>query len=107
MYCRNCGKKLNEGDNACSNCGTMVNTVITEKKGKNKVAAGVLAILLGTLGIHNFYLGYNGKAIAQLLMTVLSCGILAFVSYIWSIVEGIQIFTGSIDKDAAGNPLVD
>jgi TM2 domain-containing membrane protein YozV len=74
---------------------------------KSKVAAGLLGILLGAFGVHNFYLGYTGKAIAQLLITVLSCGILAIVSSIWGIVEGIMILTGSINTDAAGVPLKD
>ena len=30
------------------------------------MAAGILALFLGTLGIHNFYLGYTGKALFQL-----------------------------------------
>jgi len=75
--------------------------------GKSKMAAGLLGILLGAFGVHNFYLGYTGKAVAQLLITVLSCGILAIVSSIWGIVEGIQILTGSINVDANGVPLVD
>jgi len=41
------------------------------------VAAGILALFLGTFGIHNFYLGYTGKALFQLLGTLLSCGFLA------------------------------
>ena len=39
---------------------------------KSKVAAGVLGILLGALGVHNFYMGHTGKGIAQLLITLLS-----------------------------------
>lgn len=72
---------------------------------KDKMAAGLLAILIGGFGIHNFYLGYTGKAVAQLLMTVLSCGLLYIVSLVWSIVEGVQILTGSISTDANGVPL--
>ena len=74
---------------------------------KSKTTAGILGILLGAFGIHNFYLGYTGKAIAQLLITVLSCGILAAVSSIWGLVEGIQILTGSINVDGSGMPLKD
>lgn len=74
---------------------------------KSKVAAGILGILLGSLGIHNFYLGYTGKAVAQLLISVLSCGILSVASWIWGLVEGIQILTGSINVDARGIPLKD
>ena len=58
---------------------------------KSKVAAGLLGIFLGVLGIHNFYLGYTGKAVAQLLITVLSLGFLSFVSAVWGLVEGILI----------------
>ena len=39
---------------------------------KSKVTAGILAILLGTLGIHKFYLGYTGPGILLLLGTLLS-----------------------------------
>jgi TM2 domain-containing membrane protein YozV len=69
------------------------------------MAAGLLGIFLGTFGVHNFYLGYTGKAVAQLLISVLSCGILAVVSGIWGLVEGIMILSGSIDRDAKGVPL--
>lgn len=72
---------------------------------KNKVVAGVLGILLGSLGIHNFYLGYTGKAIAQLLITVLSFGTLSFVSEIWGLVEGIMLLVGTINVDGHGVPL--
>lgn len=36
---------------------------------KSKIVAGLLGLFLGTLGVHNFYLGYTGKAVAQLLLT--------------------------------------
>jgi len=83
------------------------NNTSNNVKPKSKIAAGLLGIFLGGLGIHNFYLGYNGKAIAQLLMSILSCGFLAFASSIWGLVEGILILTGSIDTDADGNKLGD
>lgn len=105
-FCLNCGKELNEAkkdDNISveNNSNTNSNTFTP----KSKIAAGLLGIFFGSFGVHNFYLGYTGKAIAQLLMTVLSCGILSFVSGIWSLVEGIMILTGSINVDAKGNPL--
>ena len=79
---------------------------MAEQEGKSKVAAGVLGILLGGLGIHNFYLGYTGKGVAQLLISILSLGFLAWISGIWGLIEGIMILTGNIDKDGQGNPLV-
>ncbi|MBG0740406.1 NINE protein [Paeniglutamicibacter antarcticus] len=76
---------------------------------KSKVAAGLLGIFLGSLGIHNFYLGFTGKAIAQLLITVLSLGFLSWASAIWGIIEGILILTASegFRRDARGVPLRD
>lgn len=72
---------------------------------KSKVAAGILGILLGTLGIHNFYLGFKGKAIAQLLISVLTCGLGTPITGVWGLIEGIMILTGSIAVDANGVPL--
>ena len=74
---------------------------------KSKVAAGLLGIFLGALGVHNFYLGYTSKAVVQLLLTLLSCGALGVVSEIWGLIEGIQILTGAINTDAKGIPLKD
>ena len=74
---------------------------------KSKIAAGLLGIFLGGFGVHNFYLGYTGKAVAQLLITLLTCGFGAFISSIWGLIEGILILTGSINVDGAGIPLKD
>lgn len=76
---------------------------------KSKMAAGLLGIFLGGLGIHNFYLGYTGKAIAQLLISLLSLGFLAIISGIWGLIEGILILTAQPGNpwslDARGVPL--
>lgn len=74
---------------------------------KSKIAAGLLGILLGAFGIHNFYLGYIGKAVAQLLITLLSLGILSWISAIWGLIEGVMILVGSINVDGYGKPLKD
>lgn len=74
---------------------------------KSKIAAGLLGIFLGAFGVHNFYLGYTGKAIAQLLITLLSCRVLSFASGVWGLIEGILILTGSITVDGNGNELRD
>lgn len=72
---------------------------------KSKIAAGILGILLGSLGVHNFYLGYTGKAVAQLLITLLTCGFGGAISGIWGLIEGIMILTGSIKVDGHNVPL--
>ena len=108
-YCSNCGKKVNENQDVCLNCGVNLkkDKKIDNVNGKSKITAGILGISLGCFGVHNFYLGYNGKAIAQLLITLLSLFLLSWVSAIWGLIEGILILTGNIKKDASGNDLID
>lgn len=102
VFCGKCGKQQKEVSNANNNQNVIIDN---NKQLKSKIAAGLFGIFLGAFGIHNFYLGYNGKAIAQLLITLLSCGFLSIVSGIWGLIEGILVLTGEINKDAEGNPL--
>lgn len=125
MFCKQCGKPIDDGQELCEDCKNTANanqgaasqtvnvnvnsgnTGSANPQAKSKMAAGLLGIFLGAFGVHNFYLGYTGKAVAQLLITILSCGFLAFASSIWGLIEGILILTGSISVDANGNPLRD
>ena len=113
-FCTNCGQQIDNNASFCMNCGKEVNAskkIENVKVNKNtnepksKIAAGLLGIFLGSFGVHNFYLGYTNKAVAQLLITILSCGTLSFVSGTWALIEGIMILTGTISVDALGNPL--
>ncbi len=121
VVCLNCGVAIGIGENFCSNCGmqTFPNAYVCTHCGvplsqpivvgeqKSKIVAGLLGIFLGSLGVHNFYLGYTGKGVAQLLITLLSCGAGATITSIWGLIEGILILTGSIDKDSNNVPLKD
>ena len=71
---------------------------------KEWMVALLLSFFLGSLGVDRFYLGYTTLGIVQLVLGILTCGI---VSGIWGLIEGILILTGSINKDAKGNPLAD
>jgi TM2 domain-containing membrane protein YozV len=62
-------------------------------KASSKIAAGVCGILLGSLGIHKFILGYTGTGLIMLLVSLLSCGILAPVISLIGIIEGIVYLT--------------
>ncbi|MGX9900906.1 TM2 domain-containing protein [Arthrobacter sp. SA17] len=74
---------------------------------KSKIAAGLLGIFLGGLGIHRFYLGYTTIGVIQLVLTVV-LGIFTFgLVGLWGVVEGIMILAGSsyFQRDAKGIPL--
>jgi len=104
-FCFNCGAPVMPGAYACTTCGAPVASPVNNIGQKSRLCAGLLGIFLGAFGVHNFYLGNNGKAVAQLLITVLSCFTLSPVSSIWGLVEGIMLLTGSINEDAQGIPL--
>ncbi len=106
-FCPNCGQPTSPGAAVCTSCGVALAQPVPEGARKSKMAAGLLGIFLGAFGVHNFYLGYTGKAVGQLLLTLLSCGFLSIASEIWGLVEGIMILTGSISTDGKGVPLSD
>ncbi len=70
--------------------------------GKNIAIAAMYGVFLGAFGIHRFYLGYTAMGIAQIAVTLLTCGIGA----LWGMLEGFLILSGYINKDAHGKPLI-
>lgn len=70
--------------------------------GKSRIVYILLAWFLGFFGIHNFYAGYNGRGISQLLITILigwtivPLGILC----IWILIEMC-----TVDRDAYNYPM--
>ena len=72
---------------------------------KQWIVAVILAFFLGTLGVHNFYLGYTTKGIIQLVLTITVIGI--FVSGPWALIDFIMLLmrSGSYATDAQGQPL--
>lgn len=131
MYCRNCGNEMNseavvcvkcgvpagKGKGFCPVCGEETNpeavvcvkcgaSLAAEQKNvgeKSKLVAGLLGIFLGGWGVHNFYLGFTKKAVIQLIVSLVTCGI----GSIWGLIDGIMILCGKINADAAGNLLKD
>lgn len=63
-YCRGCGAQLHITAASCPQCGARQMGVAGEK---NRILAVVLALLVGGLGIHKFYLGRIGWGILYLL----------------------------------------
>ena len=113
-YCSNCGAEVAAEAVMCPVCGVAFNgeapQAAVETSSKSKLAAGLLGIFLGTFGVHNFYLGFTGKAVGQLLLGtvgVVLCGLGPAVSGIWGLVEGIMYLAGSKTTDAKGQKLSD
>jgi TM2 domain-containing membrane protein YozV len=64
-------------------------------RASNKIPAGICGILLGSLGVHKFILGYTGTGLVMLLVTVLTCGIAGVVMHLVGLIEGIIYLTKS------------
>src|SRR5438034_977157 len=58
-----------------------------------KIVAGILGIVLGSLGIHKFMLGYQKEGMVMLLVSVLSCFTLYGIMHVIGIIEGIMYLT--------------
>lgn len=122
--CTNCGTKRGLGENYCYKCGSRIkdknqefcdfcganlneNKYIVNEKSKSKLLAIFLALFLGTMGIHRFYLGYIKIGIVQFILWVLgffTWGITWIITEVWSFIEFILIFINKI-KDSNGNEL--
>ena len=112
MYCKNCGKQIDDNAKFCDGCGTpatesngpVINIInsspVTLAPGvseKNKWIAFILCFFLGGFGIHRFYVGKTGTGILWL-FTMGLCGI-------GSIIDLIVIVCGGF-TDKFGNKLV-
>lgn len=100
MFCRHCGHEINDKAVICLNCGCTVGAIepMPEATAKAVVrpdewlTAVLLCIFLGTFGIHRFYTKNTEIGAAQLVLGLLSCGV---VSWIWSFIDMILLLAGS------------
>ena len=118
MFCTKCGKQIDSTVAFCPYCGASTTAAGAAAPGttapgmvpvmvpagtelKSKLIAGIFGILLGSLGIHRFYLGYTTIGVVQIIVTIFTFGI----GGLWGFIEGIMILAGGINKDAKGLPL--
>ncbi len=107
-FCPNCGNAITEKQSLCTSCGCELASFFEQKEmpkkgalhAKNKTTFLLLGIFLGSLGIHNFYAGYNTKGIIQLAITLVSCGFLSWIVWIWAVIE-----VCTVTADADGIPM--
>ena len=101
-FCSECGVIIRAKAEICPKCGVRqgsvhefsVNTPFSSiaPNGKSRLTAALLALLLGGIGIHKFYLG----RIVQGVLYLLFCW--TFIPAIIGLIEGIVLLSMS-DKD--------
>lgn len=104
MYCKQCGKEIVNEAIVCVHCGVATGTVSISTGSKSRIGYVLFGIFLGCFGIHNFYAGYVGRGLAQLLITIFAWWLAlipVFIVWVWAIVE-VCVVT----KDARGRLLV-
>ena len=107
-FCATCGKIIKKQAEICVHCGVRVKSVPVggsdpnvQYSEKSRIAAGLLGIFLGSIGVHSFYLGKTGKGIVQIIVTVITLSIGGF----WGFIEGIIIIAGGKTRDGQGKLL--
>ena len=104
MFCKQCGNDIPDAAAICVKCGVATDkTPVPGTSTKSRTTYVLLGIFLGGLGIHNFYAGYTGRAIAQLLISLLTWWLIfpLIAVWIWVIVEVCMV-----TQDAQGNRFV-
>jgi TM2 domain-containing membrane protein YozV len=93
-YCAHCGAELMDEAVVCVKCGSTVNEMPTDASEKDWLTTLLLAIFLGGIGIHRFYVNKIGTGIIMILLCWTG------ISTIWAIIDIIWIATGKFkDKN--------
>lgn len=106
QFCMHCGAPMNAGADICPVCGGRQTRFA---KPKSRLVYILLAVFIGTLGLHNFYAGYTKRGIIQLVVSLIG-------AFTVLILIGAVILTGVVfwawaeaifvKKDAYGEPMV-
>ena len=114
MFCKNCGSEIDvnaavcvkcgfqkgTGNKYCPNCGVALKPVVAANgEQKSKLVAVLLALFLGSIGVHDFYLGYTKYGVIKIILAVCTFGI---GSSIWAIIDLVRLLTDSLNVDANG-----
>ena len=73
-------------------------TLSDSEVSSKKLAAGLLGIFLGAVGVHKFVLGYTTSGVIMLAVTLLTCGFAGFIMGTIGLIEGI-IYLAKSDQD--------
>ena len=90
MICQYCKEDIQEGAIKCKHCGSALlpsAAIHATNSDKSKLTAGLLALFLGGLGIHKFYLGAWGWGIVYIVL------VMTWIPAILALIEAIRYFT--------------
>lgn len=94
-FCSSCGAIIKKEAELCPKCGVRqkpaseTHTITTPKRIKSRVTAAILAILLGGIGAHKFYIGRIGLGILYLIF----CW--TYIPTLIGLIEGIIYLTST------------
>lgn len=90
-FCSSCGETVKKAAEICPECGVRLSDGAggVNSSNKDRTTAGILAILLGGIGAHKFYLNETGMGILYLVF----CW--TFIPAIIGLIEGILYLTKS------------
>ena len=106
MFCNHCGAEIAEKAAICLKCGVPNSSAGNlEKSSKTRIAYVLLGIFLGGWGVHNYYAGRTGIAVAQMIITLLSiplCFVVVGIFGLMAVGIWVLIEVCTVTKDGQG-----
>lgn len=107
MFCFKCGKEIKDDAKFCEFCGQQIDTSIEikqepqlvyvkqEKEPKSQFVAIICCLFLGMIGIHDFYMGNNGRGVTKLLIMIFLSWIYIglIINFIWCVGDFFTILS--------------
>ena len=90
-FCAECGAQINAKAEICPKCGVRQAPAASAKPHKDRITAALLALFLGGLGIHKFYLA--GGSTKWGIIYLVFCW--TFIPAILALIEAVLLFTMS------------
>ena len=95
-FCANCGNAVDPNAAVCLSCGVAIKKAGGDLAGKDKMTMALICFFLGGLGIHDFMMGETKKGILRI---VLTCCF--YLGSILALIDFIKILTDKyvVDPD--------
>lgn len=90
IYCSSCGETIKEEAEVCPECGVRQKTATSSSK--DRTTAAILALFLGGIGAHHFYLGNTLRGVLYLLF------VWTLIPLIVALIEGVIYLTKSDEE---------